>query len=259
MLNLEQIEKQFPKKLQAYKKNMLREYLQYKIITAIFDTKYSHKLSFLGGTALRIIHNNQRFSEDLDFDNFGLTEAEFKDIIKTIKKEMEIEGYKTEIRTVFKGAYRCYFKIPEILFDNQISPFKQEKILIQIDTVPHNFKYTPDKVILNKFDVFTQINVTPLDILLAQKLYTAFNRKRSKGRDFFDIIFLFSLNIKPNYGYLKKNINVNNKAELKNFINKESKKTNFKQLAKDVEPFLFSPSDKKRILLFKEYINTKLA
>ncbi|MGI4871815.1 MAG: nucleotidyl transferase AbiEii/AbiGii toxin family protein [Janthinobacterium lividum] len=29
-------------------------------------------LLFPGGTCLRIVHGNQRFSEDLDFDNSGL-------------------------------------------------------------------------------------------------------------------------------------------------------------------------------------------
>lgn len=70
------------------------------------------------------------------------------------------------------------------------------------DTEPHDFSYQPDKVFLNKFDVFTQIAVTPPDILLAQKFFIALlNRNRPKGRDFYDVVFLLQ-KVKPNYDYL---------------------------------------------------------
>ncbi|HIP32001.1 MAG TPA: hypothetical protein EYG86_04490 [Crocinitomicaceae bacterium] len=41
---------------------------------------------FLGETCLRLVHNQQRFSEDLDFDNFNLTDSEFSEISVTIEK-----------------------------------------------------------------------------------------------------------------------------------------------------------------------------
>jgi Domain of unknown function (DUF1814). len=40
----------------------------------------------MGGTSLRIIYNNSRFSEDLDFDNFSLTQAEFTLLSEKLKK-----------------------------------------------------------------------------------------------------------------------------------------------------------------------------
>ena len=69
MLSLQEIEKYYPEKLKKFKRNILREYLQYKILQIIFNSEYANKLSFLGGTALKIIYDNSRFSEDLDFDN----------------------------------------------------------------------------------------------------------------------------------------------------------------------------------------------
>lgn len=253
MLSLDQIEQYYPENLRAFKKNILREYLQYKILEIIFNSKQVSKLSFLGGTALRIIYANTRFSEDLDFDNFGLTENDFSALAAEVKKELEKEGYKTEIRNVFKGAYRCYIKMPKILFDNQISGLEEEKILIQIDTAPHYFDYRPDKKILNKFDIFTEISVTPLDILLSQKIYAAFNRKRAKGRDFFDVVFLLS-RTKPNYDYLDMKLNIKNSNELKERFLAYAEELDFDRLAKDVEPFLFTPEDSKQIKMFKEYI-----
>lgn len=258
MLNLEQISQQFPVNLHKFERALMREYLQYKILYSIFNSDYSNKLSFLGGTALRLIYNNTRFSEDLDFDNFDLKTDEFEKVAQVVKKDLENEGAEVEISFSFKNAFRCNIRLPNILFDNKISTFKTEKILIQIDTVPHNFHYRPDDKILSKFDVFTSINVTPLDILLSQKIYAAFNRKRAKGRDFHDIIFLISLNVSPNYDYLKKNIDIGNKKNLKKYIIDNSENLNFQELAKDVEKFLINPKDTQKILLFREFIEQKL-
>lgn len=253
MLTLKEIEKQYPDNLKPFKRNILREYLQYKILEIIFNSPLANKLSFLGGTALRIAHNNTRFSEDLDFDNFGLAEAEFASLTEEVRSGMAKLGFETEIRNVFKGAFRCYLKIPKVLLDNELAVMPDEKMIIQIDTAPHGFQYETDKKILNKFDVFTQIFSTPLDILLSQKIYTIFNRNRAKGRDFFDTIFLLGLT-KPNYGYLKLKIGVDNWADTKKKLLEEAEKLDLTGLAKDVEPFLFTPSDSKKIILFREYI-----
>ncbi len=253
MLNLNQIENFYPENLRIFKKNILREYLQYKILEIIFNSKLAPKFSFLGGTALRIIYGNTRFSEDLDFDNFGLDQNSFSLLAKEVERGLKKEGYEVETRNVFKGAYRCYIKIPKVLFDNKISNMENEKIMIQIDTAPHNFNYKPDNKILNKFDVFTQILATPLDILLSQKIYAILNRKRPKGRDFFDAIFLLQ-KTKPNYDYLEKKIKIKNNKNLKEKLIAYTQETSLKELVKDVEPFLFNPSDGRRIEMFGEYI-----
>jgi len=207
MLTLSQIQEHYPENIKGFKKNILREYLQYKILEIIFNSKYANKLCFLGGTALRIIYNSQRFSEDLDFDNFGITPKEFADLSQKIREKLSKEGYETQITNVYKGAFRCNIKLPKILYDNDLSGIKDEKMLIQIDTAPHHFTYTPEKRTLNKFEVFKQIFVTPADILLSQKINAVFNRKRQKGRDFFDIVYLFSFT-KPDYKYLVQKLKI---------------------------------------------------
>jgi predicted nucleotidyltransferase component of viral defense system len=73
MLSLDQIKEYYPENLKGFERFMLREYLQYKILEVLFDSKYANKFVFIGGTALRIVHNNERFSEDLDFDNFDVS------------------------------------------------------------------------------------------------------------------------------------------------------------------------------------------
>lgn len=255
MLSLVNIEQYYPDDQKPFKRNILREYLQYKILEIIFNSKYAQDIIFLGGTALRMLYNNDRFSEDLDFDNFKLTEEQFADLADTVKRGLELQGYEVEIKNVFKGAYRSYIRMPSILFDNDVSNLKEEKIMIQIDTVPHAFQYKKDTKILNKFDVFTQIFATPIDILLSQKIYAALNRSRAKGRDFFDIVFLISLT-KPNYAYLKKKLGITGPTELKKILLTKMVDLDFDALAKDTEPFLIHGEDSKKVKLFREYIRS---
>ena len=253
MLTIKQIEQQYPESLRPFKRALLREYLQYKILEIIFSSEYAEKLSFLGGTALRMMYGNTRFSEDLDFDNFGLKGNEFENLAQKVRLALGAQGLDVEVDTVDKGAYRCRIKLPKILFDSELSPYPEEKILIQIDSLAHNFKYEPEKKILNKFDVFSEIFVTPSDILLSQKIYAAVNRKRAKGRDFYDIVFLFSFS-KPNYDYLQNKIQVSNAEELRKKLLKSVAELDFKGLSRDVQPFLFNAEDSKKVELFREFI-----
>ncbi|TSC62669.1 MAG: hypothetical protein G01um101448_995 [Parcubacteria group bacterium Gr01-1014_48] len=253
MLTLVQIEQQYPESLRPFKRALLREYLQYKILEIIFTSAYATKLSFLGGTALRIIYNNTRFSEDLDFDNFSLEEGEFEDLSKRVRVGLEAQGLKTEVSIVGKNTYRCNVHFPDILYAHELSPHEEEKILLQIDSLAHDFPYQPDKKILNKFDVFSEVFVTPLDILLSQKIYAAVNRKRAKGRDFFDIVFLFSMT-KPNYQYLRLKLGIDSGEALREKLVHAISDLDFAALGKDVQNFLFTATDIRKIELFREFI-----
>ena len=252
MLSLKEIKAFYPESLHPFERFILREYLQYKILEIIFESPFASKLAFLGGTCLRIIYANTRFSEDLDFDNFQLSEEDFKGISGIVKAELEKIGYEAEIRNVMKGAYHCYIKFPELLYQQGLSGHKEERILIQLDTEAHDFSYQPGKPILNKFDVFTQIFSTPEELLLAQKFYAIINRKRNKGRDFFDATFLLSRGIKPNYEYLNLKLGIQNSDELRTQILEKCAALDMSEIAKDVEPFLFEPKDMKKVLLFPE-------
>lgn len=255
MLNLNEILPFYPGPLQVHREFILREYLQYKILQIIYDIPdHGQKLCFLGGTALRIVHGNQRFSEDLDFDNSGLTEDHFDIVSEKIKTNLEREGYEVEIKTVYKGVFHCYIKFPKLLFNEGLIGHVSEKILIQLDTEPQHYEFTPDKHILNKFDVFTEILVTPLNILLAQKCYAIINRKRSKGRDFFDVVFLLSKGAKPDYGYLDLKLKINEGNALKDRLRDTCSKLDMKAMADDVAPFLFNNADAKKIVMFERYL-----
>jgi len=253
MLDLRQIESFYPESLRIFGRNLLREYLQYKILEIVYDSKFGKKLAFMGGTAIHMIHFNTRFSEDLDFDNLGLNREQFESLGKLIKYKLELQGCRLETRAVMKNAFRLYLRISELLFRNNLSKDPREKIHLQVDTEPQRFDYSLDKMLINKFDVFGRISVVPADILLAQKIHCILKRKRPMGRDFYDALFLMG-KTKPNLNYLKLKLHIESFAELKLRIVRRCKTLNFRQLAKDVESFLFEPADSKKVLFFGEYI-----
>lgn len=256
MINIEHLSSFYPDNLKSFKRNILREYLQYKILEIIYDSKYLDKLVLMGGTAIRIIHANTRFSEDLDFDNLGVSKEGFSDLTELIKKKLHREGYKIETKVTTRGAYKGHFKFLELLSQTGITGHVNAKLVIQLDTEPQNYTYNPEKVLINKFEIFTSILAVPQDLLLSQKICAVFTRNRPMGRDFFDIVFLHG-KTKPNMNYLSDKLSINNPSDLKKKLLNHCKEFNFDQLSKDLAPFIFKPSDSKKVILFMDYLKTK--
>jgi predicted nucleotidyltransferase component of viral defense system len=254
MLPLSQIRPYYPEELHRFPRFMLREYLQYKILENVYESTYAPDLCFLGGTCLRIVHGNRRFSEDLDFDNISLEQSDFKEVANEIKKGLKREGYEVELKTVMKGAWHCHIKFPGLLFDEGLSGHQEEKILIQLDTEPQYYEYQPEQFLLNRFEVFTTIWSTPLSLLMAQKIYAIINRDRNKGRDFYDLVFLMGRKIKPDYQYLEAKVNISNPDSLKEVILDHCQQLDMEVMAKDVEPFLFDSSDIKKVVKFEDVV-----
>jgi predicted nucleotidyltransferase component of viral defense system len=254
MIDLKEIKRFYPNELHQYDRFILKEYLQYKILEIVFSSSYATKLVFIGGTCLRIVHQNHRFSEDLDFDNFGLTPDEFSDLGLVIKKKLELQGFEVEIKNVIKGAFHCNIRFPKLLMQSGLSGYAEEKILIQLDTEAQGFDFQSESYFLNKFDVFTTIKIAPLSLLLAQKFYAVLNRKRNKGRDFYDIVFLLSLGIVPDYNFLELKSGISNSYQLKDEILNHCRMIDMNEMAKDVEPFLFQSSDTKKIIAFEPFL-----
>lgn len=254
MLDLNQLVSQYPANLRPFSRFILREYLQHKLLQLIYDSVYADRFIFLGGTCLRIVHGNQRFSEDLDFDNTGITEVDFGQLSEVIRQGLEREGYEVEMRLVLKGAYHCHIKFPALLYQQGLSGFVEEKILIQLDTEPQYFDFAPQSYLLNRFDVFTRLLTTPRELLLAQKFYAILNRVRNKGRDFYDVVFLLGQGVRPDYRYLEMKIGLTDSEQLRERVLAHCAGLDMGLMAADVRPFLFQPSEDRRVILFAEYL-----
>ena len=257
MLTYQQIVEKYPANIVARNpRAVLVEYLQHEILDSLFKQKGSELLSFIGGTAIRIVYGSARFSEDLDFDNFGLSFSEFDALLKKVVADMENKGFAIEFKLVEKGAYHCYIKFPEILRASGLPHKIEEKILVRIDAVRKEKFFETKKIILDGFDVYRHILANPVDVLLAQKIITIIERKREKGRDIYDTSFLLG-KADPDYEYIKKQYVLDKKALLKKF-NKRLLELDFSELTKDVQPFLLDVADQERVLNFREYIQQRL-
>ena len=256
MLTVERIAGHFPPSLrQRNPRGMLVEYLHYELLDSLFKNSAASALSFIGGTAIRILHDSHRFSEDLDFDNFGLSFAEFEDLLKAACRDMEYKGFLIEYRTVEKGAYHCYIRFPRILHQSGLTPDAGRKILIRIDSEAKEKIYEPRKVFLNRFTVYRRILAAPAGLLLAQKMITILYRKPEKGRDIYDVSFLMGFAV-LDFAYIEKLLGLDPK-EFSQRFNERLAELNLNLLARDVEPFLFTPEERERVASFREYWRSK--
>lgn len=251
MLSLEQILTLYPPNLREQKKWILREYLQHRILNTIFQQRLSEKLCFIGWTALRISYNSNRFSEDLDFDNRGLTEVEFEELTNMIYKDLLSEWYEVEIKHIYKWAFHCNIKIPWLLYDNGLAPMTTEKLLIKIDTTPQWYNYKKNNISINKLGYLTLLPSAPTDILLSMKLSAFFNRV--KWRDIYDIVFLLWLWTKPHRWMVEHLTGIKEINNLKERILQRSGELDLNSLNNDVAPFLFD-SRSQAVTMFPQII-----
>lgn len=139
-----------------------------------------------------------------------------------------------------------------MLYPQGISQIREEKLLIQINTEAQNFDYPRERFILNRFGVLTELPVTPMSVILSQKCHAILEPPRTKGRDFYDVVFLLGRNVRPDYTYLTQKLGITNGDELKERILAHLSTLNMQGLVGDVEGFLFYKKDEKTIRLFED-------
>jgi predicted nucleotidyltransferase component of viral defense system len=238
--------------------NIVKEYFQYKLLDHIYSSKFGEKLSFMGGTCIRIIYGSDRFSEDLDFDNFGMSFDEFVQMTAMLKSKFEQEGIIVESRAISSGAFRCYYKIPEVLKSLELSGFEEQKLLIKIDTAYQKYQFRPDVKIINKFGIFQEIIVNPAKIILSQKICALLLRPRLIVRDIYDIVTLYGFT-KPDYEYLEKVLKIKTISGLKSRIIKRLEGANLDKLSDELKNFVTSESKLLKVKKFRSWLlNTEL-
>lgn len=231
---------------------VLTEYLQCEILDSLFEM--SPNLHFIGGTSLRLLHNLPRFSEDLDFDNFNLKQENFKRIIDRLHKSLSLKGFDVEFRLTFKGAYHCYFKFNKLMRENKLSPYREQKIMIRLDTTNQKIKVKKEFILLNRYGLVREVMTNPIETIMSQKILAMLNRKTAKGRDFYDFIFL-QAKTSPDFDYLRQAASIKDWYDIKKEADRKFKGINFRIIARDVEKFLFDRKDIDKIVNFKKYFD----
>jgi len=257
MIQIDTIKNFFPVQLQQipiYQKYMLKEYLQLQILEFLSNTKYIKKLTFIGGTYLRLVRGIDRFSEDLDFDCKDLSKDEFTEMSELILVFLKRNGYNASIKISDNeklNAFRSSIYFPELLFSLGLSSHKEERFMIKIESQDQRVLYKSNPVNIKGCGFFFPFSAPPNEVLCAMKIAAMLSRR--KGRDFYDVIFLLSQS-NPDYNYLKEKCHISNLSELKSAVALMLQTTDLKLKMKDFEHLLFSKENSRRILHFSELI-----
>jgi len=174
--------------------NLVREYLQARILEALQRTGAMIPLAFHGGTALRFLYRIPRYSEDLDF---ALERARdlynFRAYLRAVQSRFDAEGYATTIRVSDqKAVHSAFVRFPSLPYELGLSPHRTEALAvkIEVDTNPPTRAGLTTTVI--RRHVVLQIQHHDRASLFAGKLHAILQRPYTKGRDLYDLLWYLS-------------------------------------------------------------------
>jgi predicted nucleotidyltransferase component of viral defense system len=162
-------------KLQTTELNTRREYAQHEFLRFFYQQPNSDQVFFKGGTALRIVYQSPRFSEDLDFDS-KLKISELEAIIEVTLVELQKDGVASEIVESKKtsGGYLGIMTLDGMKTSLEISNRRQAAG--EIETIVGEFTAPYVLYSLEKTS------------LVGEKI--AALKSRQKPRDFYDLYFM---------------------------------------------------------------------
>lgn len=240
-------------------KNIIREEAQKIILYSLSKTNFFNHAAFYGGTCLRLFHNLDRFSENLDF---AVTENNSKidlnNYVSICVKHLESYGFQTTVAT--KDSYdsgeirRRYFKIPIYDITKEYLNVETNKEMLVTIKIEVSTIYIPNAKMENKLLVsplFASIKCYDYPTLFSGKLNALLSRswkQREKGRDYYDYMFYLSHSVKFNMEYLKSKLKVSLGSDyehikindVREMVRKKIEETDFSSVRKDLEPFIFN-------------------
>jgi hypothetical protein len=180
----------------------LREIMQEVALAGLQRTGFFEKAAFYGGTALRIFHGLNRFSEDLDFSLLEINpEFSLESYFEGIISEFEAIGMNVSIREKKKTKQTkvdsAFLKSEtvwrELVLDGIIPQSGVKvapglKIKIEVDCEPPLGFETEEKLLLKPFSFYVKCFTLPN--LFAGKMHALLFRNwgtRVKGRDWYDL------------------------------------------------------------------------
>lgn len=227
MISIETLEKLGRQYQMGVFPNIVREYFQHVFLGELYKLPDAEKLLFKGGTALRIVYDSPRFSEDLDFSLFSITQNETKSFVEGlfvhVLAEMAHSNIKVELGDKIGATSGGYFGVasfrmfeyPPIGVEINVSARNGRSIIGEVDSVANNFVPT-----------YTVIHLPQIEIV-EEKIFDALI-KRKKPRDFYDLYIIMrkgmiSLDQKRKLAEIKDNIildakQINFKNELGAFL-----------------------------------------
>ena len=247
----------------------LREILQEIVLLALYDAGFFKYAAFYGGTALRILHDLPRFSEDLDFSlleknpEFNLKPYEDA-VITTLKSfgfDVTIDLREKDNKSAIASAFVKGNTIEHLININapkditsKIHRDQVVKIKLEVDTNPP-LGFEIENVIRLTPRPFS-INAFTLPSLYAGKMHAILCRawgSRPKGRDWYDMVWYIANDVELDVKHLKarlsqscKYLEVNDikipdeltKQNIKNLLLQRIESLDVVKAKNDVQPFI---------------------
>lgn len=169
------------RKMRTTRDNVTREYCQHLFLSKFYQQVGAEKILFKGGTALRILWQSPRFSEDLDFSGMRIPLTETENILESVLIEVEREGLSVDIQESKKttGGY-----LAKLLFE-----WTNFSVSIQIEVSQRKNSLRPEQsLIQSDFTPAYLVFHLPEEEMIGEKIAALL--ERGKPRDFFDLYFI---------------------------------------------------------------------
>jgi len=242
-------------------KNAAKEIIQEITLLGLSRSGFFSKAAFYGGTALRIFHGLDRFSEDMDF---SLLESDLDFDIEyyfpVIVDELGSFGFDLEITKEFKvkesqiqSAFIKDGTIIQIMNVTSIDPpvmkiAQNEKIQVKIEidiNPPDSATY---EVKTRLIPIMHSVKLYDLSSLFAGKIHALLCRnRRVKGRDYYDYIWYIKNQVPLNLLHLRNRMiqsghlspdSVFDRTEVVEQLSLKFISVDFKKVITDILPFV---------------------
>jgi len=171
--------------------NLLREYVQSRILGQMQEAGAFIPLALMGGTALRFLYRIPRFSEDLDLTlEREHSRFDFRRLVDSIGRELELEGYRLALRINDAAVVaKALIGFPGLLADAGISAHADEVLWVRLE-VDTNAPAGAGLAVTT-IDRYGLLRVQHHDLpsLCAGKLAAVLGREYTKGRDLYDLLW----------------------------------------------------------------------
>lgn len=243
----------------------LREIMQEIALAGLYRSGFFDKAAFYGGTALRIFHKLDRFSEDLDFSLLqaqqGFSLEKYQDAIVnefaalgmnvSISEKQKVK--QSNINSAFLKSETLWreLKLETIIPQIGVDTKANIKIKIEVDTAPPlNFK-TEEKLLLRPLSFYVKCFTLP--DLFAGKMHALLFRKwgtNVKGRDWYDMEWYIKKGIKLDLSHFLTRAQESgdwkeetiSEIEFRELLSKKIDTVNMDYVKKDVIRFIKDPA-----------------
>ncbi|MBD3329238.1 hypothetical protein GF357_01975 [Candidatus Dojkabacteria bacterium] len=207
-----------------------REFVQISFLKELYEEKFSNKVFFKGGTAIRLLYGGKRFSEDLDFTVL-LDEGDFQEQISRLFSKLENQ-YPLKFKEKKTITGKTYLL-------TAILPFLKNNVYVKLDfSLRENVIQQEKEILKTEYPVVVQsfINCLSKDEILAEKIRAVL--KREKHRDLYDLWILQELGAKVDISLITEMLKYYNEDFDKDELMQRLKAFTKEGFVKDLRPFV---------------------